>query len=109
RRDVDHAGGRAGLGDRFGDGVEHRQIEMDGAAFARRHAAHHLGAVGNRLLGVEGTLAAGEALADDLGVLVDQDGHHSASFTAWTIFCAASSRLSPDLTLRFDWAMISLP
>jgi hypothetical protein len=38
-------------------------------------AADHLGAVGDRLLGVEGAVLAGEALADDLGVLVDQDGH----------------------------------
>ena len=41
---------------------------MPGAAFARRDAADHLGAVGDRLLGMEGALRAGEALADDLGV-----------------------------------------
>ena len=82
RRHVDHARGGAGLGDRLGHGVEHRQVEMGGAAFARRHAAHHLGAVGDRLLGMEGALRAGEALADDLGVLVDQNGHQFASLTA---------------------------
>ena len=77
RRHVDHRRVGAGLGDRLGHGVEHRQVEMRGAAFARRHAAHHLGAVGDRLLGMEGALRAGEALADDLGVLVDQDGHQA--------------------------------
>ena len=48
---------------------------MGRAALARRDAADHLGAVGDRLLGVERALLAGEALADDLGVLVDEDGH----------------------------------
>ena len=56
RRHVDHGGGGAGLGDGLGHGVEHRQVEMRGAALARRHAAHHLGAVGDRLLGMEGAL-----------------------------------------------------
>ena len=44
-----------------------------------RDAADHPGAVGDRLLGVEGALAAGQALADDPGVLVDEDGHRLAS------------------------------
>jgi hypothetical protein len=35
--------------------------------------------------------------------------HHAASFTAFTIFCAASSRSSAEVTLRLDLAMISLP
>ena len=60
---------------------------MRGAAFARRHAADHLGAVGDRLLGMEGALRAGEALADHLGVRVDEDRHQAASFTAVTTFC----------------------
>ena len=50
RRHVDYGGVRSGLGDRLGHGVEHRQVEMLRAAFARRHAAHHLRAVGDRLL-----------------------------------------------------------
>ena len=45
------------------------------AAFAGRGAADHLGAVGDRLLGMEGAVLAGEALADDLGRGVDEDGH----------------------------------
>ena len=46
---------------------------MGGAAFAWRHAADHAGAVGDGLLGVESALRAGEALADDAGVLIDED------------------------------------
>ena len=34
-----------------------------------------LGAVGNGLLGMERALRTGEALADDAGVLVDENGH----------------------------------
>src|SRR5258708_17400577 len=79
------------------------------AAFARRGAADHLGTVVDRGLRMEGAVLAGEALADDLGVLVDEDGHQFEPFTAFTIFCAASSRSSADVTLRLDLAMISLP
>src|SRR5438132_9298840 len=82
---------------------------MGCAAFARRGAADNFGAIGNRLLGMERAVLAGETLADDAGVLVDEDGHHAASFTALTIFCAASSRSSAEVTLRLDLAMISLP
>jgi hypothetical protein len=96
RRHVDGAGVRPGLADRLGDRVEDRQVEMSRAAFARRHAADHPGAVGQGLLRVEGPLRAGEALADDLGVLVDQNRHHAASFTALTTLSAASSKSSAD-------------
>src|SRR5215510_14278462 len=82
---------------------------MGRPAFARGDAAHHLGAVGDRLLGVERALRAGEALADDLGVLVDQDGHQFASLTAWTIFSAASARFSADVILSPDSLRIFLP
>src|SRR6266568_2899009 len=109
RRHVDHARVAAGLGLGLGDGVEHREAEMRRAAFAGRGAADHLGAVGDRLLGMEGAVLAGKALADDLGTFVDEDAHHAAFFTAATIFCAASSRSSPEVTLSFDSAMIFLP
>src|SRR5215217_4128014 len=108
-RHVDHAGVAAGFFLRLSHGIEHRQPEMRGAAFARRSAAHHLGAVGDRLLGMERAVLAGEALADDACVAVDEDSHYAASFTARTIFCAASSRSSAEVTLRLDLAMISLP
>src|SRR6266545_120766 len=44
---------------------------------------------------MEGALRAGETLADDLGVLVDQDGHQFDSLTAVTIF-SPSSTLVPS-------------
>src|SRR6185437_1726204 len=109
RRHIDHARYGAGLGDAFAHRVEHRQVEVDGAAFARRHAADHLGAVGDRLFGMERALRAGEALAHHLGVLVHQDAHHAASFTAFTTFCAASPRSSAETMARPDLANISLP
>src|SRR6266478_9185257 len=48
---------------------------MGGAAFARRRATNHLGAVRDRLLGMERPVLASKTLADDLGVLVDENGH----------------------------------
>src|SRR5581483_10909692 len=53
---------------------------MRAAAFAGRGAADHLGAVLDGLLGMEGAVLAGEALADDLRVLVDEDGHQAITF-----------------------------
>ena len=44
-------------------------------ALARRHPADHFGAIGEGLLRVKCALRAGEALADDFGVGVDEDGH----------------------------------
>src|SRR5262249_58903482 len=75
RRHVDHARVAIGLLLRLRYGVEDRQAEMSGAAFARRCAANHLGAAGDRLLGMKGAILAGETLADDLGALVDENGH----------------------------------
>jgi hypothetical protein len=57
------------------DRVEDRQAQMRGAALAGRHAADHLRAIGDGLFGMEGALRAGEALADDAGVFVDENGH----------------------------------
>src|ERR1700722_4916131 len=84
RRHIDHAGIGAGFFARFGNGVEYREIEMRRSAFARRHAADHFRAVSDRLLGMEGAVLAGKALADDFGVLVDEDGHYRAS-----LFCTS--------------------
>src|SRR5580700_1286455 len=82
---------------------------MSGAAFARGGAAHHLGAIGDGLLGMEGALIAGEALADHLGVLVDQNGHYLEPLTAFTTFSAASARSLAEVMARPDLARISLP
>src|SRR5262249_47541324 len=109
RRHVDHARVGAGLGRGLGDRVEHRQVEMIPAALAGRPAAHHPGAVGDRRLRMKGAVLAGETLADDLGVLIDQDGHQAAPLIALAIFCAASSRSSPEVTLSLESAMIFLP
>src|SRR5205814_7015790 len=89
--------------------VELRQAEMRGAALARGDAAHDLGAIGDRLLGVEGALGAGEAMADDLRILVDQARHQRASLTAFTIFSAASARFSPEMMGSPEFARIFLP
>src|SRR6185312_2831103 len=109
RRHIDRRRRGAGLVHRLIDRVEHRQIEMLAAALAGRHAADHLGAVGDRLLGMERALGAGEALADDLRLGIDQDGHQAASFTALTIFSAASARLSAERMGRPDSLRIFLP
>ncbi len=50
---------------------------MGRATLARRNAADHLRAIGQRLFGVEGAGGAGHTLRDDLGVLVHQNGHVS--------------------------------
>src|SRR5690606_13071534 len=113
-RHVDHARRGAGGFHRVAHGVEYRQVEMLLAAAARSDAADQLGAVGQRLLGVEGALLTGKALADHLGVLVDQNAHVESSLgayllTAATTFLAASVRLSAGIRLRPLWASSSLP
>src|SRR5690606_25983710 len=80
-RNIDHGsvGARAFLG--FGNGCEDRQLFALGAfpGFAtllRMDTADHLRAViGKRLFGVESTGLAGQALYENLGVLVDENGH----------------------------------
>src|SRR5262249_26850392 len=109
RRHVDDARVAIGLALGLGDRVEHREAEMHRAALAGRGASHHPRAVGDRLLGMEGAVAAGESLAQHGGVPVDQHRHQPASLTAATIFCAASSRSSAAMTLRPDSTMIFLP
>src|SRR5262249_20158111 len=59
----------------FGNRVEHRQPEMGAPALPGRGAPDHLGSIGDRLFGMERAVLAGEALADDLGIAVDEDGH----------------------------------
>src|SRR6185437_1781805 len=75
RRHEDHRRIGAGVVHRFAHGVENRQADVFAAALAGRDAAHQFGAVIQRLLRMERALLAGEALADDFGVLVDEDGH----------------------------------
>src|SRR5690606_8753986 len=91
-RNVDNGSIGAGCFNGFGHGVEHRQAQVSGTALAGSNATDHLGAVGDGLFSVEGTLGAGDALADYLGVLVDQDAHYLPS-AALTTCTAASVRL----------------
>ena len=97
RRHVDRRWRRAGLLARLGDGVEDRQAEVVRAALARRDAADHLRAVGDRLLGMEGAVLPVKPWQMTLVFLstrMDMASYLLASFTALTIFCAASSRSS---------------
>ena len=73
RRHIDGARVGAGLSHRLSHGVEDGQPEMLGAALAGGHAADHARAIGDRLLGVEGALRAGDALADDARILIDEN------------------------------------
>src|SRR6185312_8765301 len=110
RRHIDGGRIRADFLFRLAHRVEHGQAQMGLAAFARRGAAHHLGAIGDGLFGMEGPLRASKALADDLGVLVDENGHVTYEpFTALTTFWAASARLSAEVMARPDLARICLP
>ena len=74
RRHEDHGGVGPGLRDRLGDGVEQREAFLGGAALAGHDAADDLRAVVAALDGVKGAGLA-EALAEDAGVLVDEDAH----------------------------------
>ena len=74
-RHRDERGVGAGGGHRVGHGVEDRDALDVLAALARGHAGHDLRAVVPVAQAVEAALAAGEALHDHLGVLVDEDGH----------------------------------
>src|SRR5262245_8214095 len=109
RGHIDDCGGGPGFAHRLVHRVEHWQVQMGGAAFAGGDSAHHLGAVGDGLLGMEGPLGAGETLADDLGLGIHQDGHYWASLTARTILAAASPRSSAEVIARPDSFRIFLP
>src|SRR5690606_7227216 len=111
RRHVDDGGIGAGVGDRIGHGVEHRQAQVLGAALAGGHAAHDLGAVLDHPFGVEGALGAGEALDDDLGVLVDQNAHSNSILylTAATALRAPSLMSSAAMIASPEFFSRSLP
>src|SRR2546426_410753 len=49
--------------------------QVGGAAFPGRRTPHHVRAVGDHLLGVEGALVAREPLDDDRRLLIEQDAH----------------------------------
>ncbi len=92
RRHEDRADIGAGAAYRLGHGIEHRPLQMHHAALARGHAAHHIGAHAHRLCRMEAGVLAGEALKDDLRILIHQNAHCAAPRTAATAFSAASLR-----------------
>src|SRR6266542_3947860 len=98
----DQRGVGAALGDRVGHGVEHRDALDLLAGLARRDAGDHVGAVGAVAQRVEAALAAGEALDDEPGVGVDEDGHGYASPlvapASSTALAAASSMVAAGTT-----------
>src|SRR4029079_532948 len=83
----------SGLLDRLRDGIEDRNLILESlSALARRNACDDLGAVLHHLLGVKRPIAAGDALDEEAGVLVDEDAH--AAFppvASATAFLTASS------------------
>nr|GME07389.1 Uncharacterised protein [Ipomoea batatas] len=81
---IDDGCGRACGFNGFTHGVEHRQAQMGGAAFARCYAANQLRAVCQRLLRVESSLSAGESLANDFGVFTTVRQFLSAQFSVVT-------------------------
>ena len=74
-RNVDARGRCAGSRLGFGNGVVLGQVEVAGAALAGGNAGDHLGAVGQRGFSVEAAGLAGHTLGNDLGILVDENGH----------------------------------
>ena len=55
--------------------IEHGKVQVRLTTFAWCHASNHLCSISNGLLGMESALAASKALADHLGVFVDEYGH----------------------------------
>ena len=74
-RNENHRRIGAGLLDRLFDGIKNGDPFDVLAALARRDAADHLGAVVAAAQRVKRPRVAGDALADDLGVSVNQDAH----------------------------------
>ena len=94
-RHEDEARGRCRVRYRFLHRVEDGSVEVRDATFARRDAAHDVGAVGDHLLRVERSLVAGEALDDDARLLVEQDAHAAApAWRAATTRSAASASVA---------------
>ena len=84
RRNENGGGGRAGLLHRLGDGIKDGRffaaVFEDLAAFARGDAGNDLRAVIHRELRVFGAETAGDALDQDLGVGLDENGHLNFDF-----------------------------
>ena len=97
RRNENDGSIRAGLSHGSLDSVEYGQIEVLGAAFAGRDAADDVGAVRDRLLGMEGAFLAGEALHEQPCVLLTST---LIVASATTTFSAAS--FMPSAMVKFS-------
>src|SRR5699024_8936719 len=86
-----------GFGDGFAAGVEHRYAQILLAAAAGRDATDELCAVGLALFGMETALAAGNALANDFRVVVDENAHKSCPCVRVTL---CSRNRKPALQAR---------
>ena len=100
RRHGDERGGGAGRGDGLGDRVEDRDaLRRSWPPLPGVTPADDLRAVGLVAQAVVLALPAGEALHDDLGVGVDEDGHVSCSpFAMATAARAASSMVGFEVS-----------
>ena len=105
------SGGRGGAGFLHGlrHGVEDRhEVRELLARLPRRHAGDDLRAIVEALLRVERALLAGQALADHLRILVDQDAHGCAP-ASFTTFDAASVSPVAATSVRPLLSSISRP
>src|SRR5712691_334093 len=93
----------------FLDGVPHGKPLVGGAAFARRDAAHDLGAVFLAAQGVESALFARDPLHQHPRGLIHEDAHGRALLANSTTFFAPEPMSSALTKLRPDSASIFLP
>ena len=91
----------------FAHGVEHRNAQYVLTALARRYARDDVRAVSEHLLGMEGALAAGNALNDEPRVLIDNDAHRRSLLSS----SAAMDSRNPSVrtTSECRLSMISTP
>src|SRR5882757_1523413 len=106
RRHVNHAHRRARFGYRLLGGIPDGEPQVFLVTAAGGDAAYDLGAIGDALFRVKRPLFAGEALTNDLGVLVDQNAHECAPAEA-TALVAASVRSRAAVMARPLFARIS--
>src|SRR3954468_22121413 len=97
-------GVRASLLHRFRNRVEHRSIQMLGAALPGSDATDDLRAISNRLLCVESALSSSEALKDQSCVFVDKYAHCASltTFSAASFMPSATVKFKPE-SLRICW------
>ena len=102
RRHKNHRRIRACLFHRVGHRIKHRPAFVGGAAFARRHAAHNLGAIFRTALGVERAFFARDSLNNQSRIIAQpkQTSYAPAFAAAFTTSSAASFIVSP--TRKFN-------